>query len=485
MQIISTNTTWTAGQVINLTDYVQVAQGVTLTIEPGVIVRSNEWSYIEAFGTVNAIGRPDATIVFENVGLMLPEGRFERGHWNVDFADLINSALSGFAQAGGSFQLANSLVQTIRRFEGDFIFAPRAFFFYDENGTTLTRNAFVDFGTILGAATDNFVIRENLFVDTVPMSKLGASAIQLSPTGGAPIQIRENTFQLNGRAAIEVSSGSFGSGTAVSINASDNFFGASDPATLNALILDRNDSLSRAAVVTATPVLSAPDPDAPFYGVGSSNDSWVGSSANNRAWGNAGSDTFRGNGGDDRIEGGTGIDTALYSGNRANFVTAKTSSGFSVNDNSGTEGRDFLVGVERLRFSDRNVALDLDSAAGSTVKLLGTVIGAQAMTNLPLVGAVLSLFDSGFTVGQLSDAVVANGIMRNLIGSASNQAFVEHVYKNIVGAPPSPETSFALTQLLEARVFTMGEFLTRAAELPITASTIGLTGLTQTGLDFI
>jgi hypothetical protein len=487
MQIISSNTTWTTGQTINLTDSVQVAHGATLTIEPGVIVNGvGGVRSIQAFGTVSAIGRPDATIVFNNINAQLSGNRLEPGNWIVDFADL-NSSMILWSPEGGVrslVQISNSLVYNTLD-TNSFLIGSSIYLSYNASGSALTRNALVNIGQISVASSTDLSITENLFVDTGsrsgPFGTTVGSAIR-NDNGGISVQIHGNTFQVIGRAAVEVYSGS---SIGAAVNASENYFGTTDSAAIDALILDRNDSLNRASFVTVDPVLSAPDPDAPFWGVGNTNDVWAGSSANNRAWGNAGSDTFRGKGGDDRIEGGTGIDAALYSGNRANFVTDKTSSGFSVNDNSGTEGRDFLVGVERLRFTDKNVALDLDGAAGSTVKLLGTLMGPQALTNLPLVGTVLSLFDSGFTVGQLSDAIVANGIMTTLVGSASNQAFVQHVYKNIVGGPPSPETSFALTGLLDVGVLTKGAFLTKAADLPITASTVGLSGLAQTGLDFM
>ena len=56
--IIDENTTWNvAGSPYNITSAIQIAGGVTLTIEPGVIVNGDRWNTkIEAWGNFIAIG---------------------------------------------------------------------------------------------------------------------------------------------------------------------------------------------------------------------------------------------------------------------------------------------------------------------------------------------------------------------------------------------------------------------------------------------
>ena len=66
-------------------------------------------------------------------------------------------------------------------------------------------------------------------------------------------------------------------------------------------------------------------------------------------------DSLRGNGGDDTLFGGSGIDTALYSGARADYqITRHTGSVYTVQDlRAGSpDGTDTLVGIEKLQFSD-------------------------------------------------------------------------------------------------------------------------------------
>ena len=56
--IIDTDTTWTSGgSPYNITSTVQIKEGVTLTIEPGVVVNGAGREFeLEVFGTLNAIG---------------------------------------------------------------------------------------------------------------------------------------------------------------------------------------------------------------------------------------------------------------------------------------------------------------------------------------------------------------------------------------------------------------------------------------------
>ncbi|NOU46016.1 MAG: hypothetical protein HOO86_03030 [Bacteroidales bacterium] len=65
---ISTNTTWTAGNTYLLNGYVYVNSGVTLTIEPGTVIRGDKANkgalIIERGGKLNAIGTSALPIVF-------------------------------------------------------------------------------------------------------------------------------------------------------------------------------------------------------------------------------------------------------------------------------------------------------------------------------------------------------------------------------------------------------------------------------------
>jgi len=74
---ITTDTVWNlAGSPYIATDTVYVANGVKLTIEPGVTVRFATETSLICYGTLNAVGTPDGTITFTS-----DQAIHTAGHW--------------------------------------------------------------------------------------------------------------------------------------------------------------------------------------------------------------------------------------------------------------------------------------------------------------------------------------------------------------------------------------------------------------------
>ncbi|TAL43533.1 MAG: hypothetical protein EPN89_15610, partial [Methylovulum sp.] len=90
---------------------------------------------------------------------------------------------------------------------------------------------------------------------------------------------------------------------------------------------------------------------------GAGNDVIEGGQDDDEIRGGAGNDVIQGNQGDDRIDAGDGLDVAQFSGSYADYRIQKTEQGIWVTDTqSGRDGSDFLVGVEKLGFADINTA---------------------------------------------------------------------------------------------------------------------------------
>jgi len=86
-------------------------------------------------------------------------------------------------------------------------------------------------------------------------------------------------------------------------------------------------------------------------------DDWVlGSDTDDVVLTGGGSDLFFGSQGNDHFEGGSDSDTALYSGNINDYSIVQDETGvITVTDNSGQDGVDTLLDVERLIFNDTTV----------------------------------------------------------------------------------------------------------------------------------
>jgi len=91
-------------------------------------------------------------------------------------------------------------------------------------------------------------------------------------------------------------------------------------------------------------------------------DTLIGAGGDDQMFGRAGDDTFTGGVGDDNLQGGDGFDTAVYSGNAADYAITFVYDGggnvvgySSVTDNKasdGDDGADTLVSIEALMFAD-------------------------------------------------------------------------------------------------------------------------------------
>lgn len=205
------------------------------------------------------------------------------------------------------------------------------------------------------------------------------------------------------------------------------------------------------------------------------------------ATGGSGNDTLTGNGvgnvltgsaGNDSLDGGLGVDIAAYAGARSGFSIAGTAAGFSLSDATGAEGVDTLVGIERLRFADGNVALDLNGNAGITAKILGAVFGAPAVANAQFVGIGLGHLDAGMSYEALCELAIAAA------GATTHAAIVNLLWNNVARAPIDPVNESRYVGLL-AGGMTVGALAVVAADSAENAANIGLVGLAATGIEYV
>ena len=225
---------------------------------------------------------------------------------------------------------------------------------------------------------------------------------------------------------------------------------------------------------------------------GSGNDTLIGNSANNRLVGGAGDDsldgglgddTLEGDAGNDSLQGGLGTDTALYLGAREAFTLIRTAAGWQVSDKSGAEGSDSLQGIERLSFADRHVALDLDGHAGAVAKVLGAVFGPLTVLTHPgWVGLGLYRMDD---LGDSLQDLMGLALQARLGASPSSAQVVDLLYTNVVGSAPQASVRQHFTDLLDQHKLSAVELAVQAAQTTENAARIHLTGLLQTGLDYL
>ena len=225
---------------------------------------------------------------------------------------------------------------------------------------------------------------------------------------------------------------------------------------------------------------------------GSANDTLNGGAGNDALFGLAGNDLLVGGAGNDSLDGGAGVDTASFTGLRATYGLSSAAGVVSVNNGSGADGLDTLVAVERLRFSDAQVAMDLGvtQSGGGTALLIGAVLGQAALAaKKPLVGAVLDLFDQGYSLQILSGAVMRLDIWGLLANggaaSASNTQIASYLLSTVNGSTPDSATLNAAVTALDTEIgAAQGAFLWHLAESAQNQLQVNLVGLAQVGLEY-
>jgi Ca2+-binding RTX toxin-like protein/subtilisin-like proprotein convertase family protein len=111
-------------------------------------------------------------------------------------------------------------------------------------------------------------------------------------------------------------------------------------------------------------------------------------------------ETFRGNAGNDSIDGGTGIDTAEFSGKRADYTITRTPGTMNItvaHNNGGADGTDSLNNIEHLVFADRVVAF---GPRAEEVARVAFALWTPAIYGSPtLFSKGISFYDNEFNYG--------------------------------------------------------------------------------------
>ncbi len=269
------------------------------------------------------------------------------------------------------------------------------------------------------------------------------------------------------------------------------------------------DTLNAAAVTSASDINLTPGGGSQIAGVklridaatlienawgGDGNDTIIGNAANNLLSGQRGNDRLLGAAGNDRLDGGEGIDSAYLSAARSAAVVSQAADGWTVS--SPNEGLDTLVQIERLRFSDIGLALDIDQGgvagaghAGEAAKAINALLGKAYVADRGIVGFVLDVLDQGMSYAELITLGVTNPLFAQLAGAGNGPVsatqFVRHVYLNVVGTPADAASLAFYAGILNRGEMTQSELGLLAAETPINAVTVELAGLALNGLEFL
>jgi hypothetical protein len=195
-------------------------------------------------------------------------------------------------------------------------------------------------------------------------------------------------------------------------------------------------------------------------------------------------DTLKGQPGTDFFDGGLGLDTLVYSGPIDRYTINKSGNRYVVSEPTGSDDTDYISNIERLQFSNGKLALDLDGNAGDAARLIGTLLGPSYVKDKALAGLVIGLLDQNYSSEAIASMGLGTSMYLGLAGSGSNEAFVKHVFKNVVGRPPADAELQTYVGMLSSGT-SQAALAVMAADTEFTAGQIGLTGLMLNGWEFL
>jgi len=220
----------------------------------------------------------------------------------------------------------------------------------------------------------------------------------------------------------------------------------------------------------------------------------TGSNGNDTIDGLAGNDTLTGGSGDDRLDGGAGIDQAIYTGTRSDYqLVKKADSNWAVTDQRvfaqvvggpQGDGNDQVVSMERLKFSDKSIAIDLDGNAGNAARTLATVFGKDALKKPIYAGMAIDLFDQGYTKDQVSQ-VLLDAVLGTKPQGANIVSLLE---KNLTDKNNSSGTAAELSRLFDsfnAGTITSAQLVSNAASIELASQVGELAALSKAGWEYI
>ena len=255
--IISKDTTWTlANSPYELTDKVQIDENVTLTIEPGVVVKGNN-NELQAFGILKAIGNKNNRIVFNDVNILIKNPNYGNNccYIDLEFAYIKGGQLTTNTPGYGYWIIRDSIL----KLSEDFMYI-----WYPSASCYIERNIFDDCGHISIGTSDghNVYVRNNLFTTgtNYRVGRIENWACYNSYFGNTTECIVEkNTFIEAGKCYVSVPLGY----TDTKLSALNNYWGTQDESVIKNMIFDKNDDLEAYTYIEYKPFLTSPDPDTP------------------------------------------------------------------------------------------------------------------------------------------------------------------------------------------------------------------------------
>ena len=183
------------------------------------------------------------------------------------------------------------------------------------------------------------------------------------------------------------------------------------------------------------------------------------------------------------VTGTAGVDTYNMGGASTEYTITKTADNVKLASTLVSNMEFNLANHERVVFTDKAIAYDAAGRAGDVYALLAAALGVADVTKA-YEGIGIYLADAGWTNTQLATALLATDTYKADAGGVSDETFIKHVYKNVMGTTATLADVTALTNWMTTNKYSQADVLVIASELASFETTIGLVGLATTGIEY-
>jgi hypothetical protein len=171
--------------------------------------------------------------------------------------------------------------------------------------------------------------------------------------------------------------------------------------------------------------------------------------------------TFTATAANDVFTGSAALDSAVYSGNIANYTVRVSGSNFIVTDKVGGSV-DTLTNIDRLQFSDGNIALDVNGNGGEAYRLYQAAFNRAP--DLAGLGYWTSALDSGASLTSVAQQFISSTEFINKYSNLATLQFVQQVYLNVLHRPADPGGAEFFQGNIDAGLSTRAEVVVQFSE---------------------
>jgi hypothetical protein len=177
-------------------------------------------------------------------------------------------------------------------------------------------------------------------------------------------------------------------------------------------------------------------------------------------------DTIVQNKADNVIDGGAGLDKVVYSKASSSYaMTLGANGSITVRDSTGADGTDTLTNVERLHFTDKDMAFDISGTAGQAYRVYQAAFGRTP--DAGGLGFWIGAMDKGSSLASVAAGFAGSAEFKTVYGdNPTGTVIVQKFYQNVLHRDGEPAGVAYWANVLDQKLATVAEVLVGFSESP-------------------